>query len=172
MATKWYTKNQVAKIIKAAQKFVDASLRGETSVTVGKVTHRPRETGMCARFVRECVEAGLGLAEYAWLDPDPATANEMAAQLRARGYSIGDTVYPLPGDILWRPAGAYGHIALYVGTDVPGHERVCIIAENTSSGKRGIPQRAGTKYTRRGTIAEGCFGEWREVFRLTKPGVG
>jgi len=168
MATKWYTQKQVEKIVKAAETFVDASLLGKDSVTVGKVTHRPRETGMCARFVRESVEAGLGLAEYAWLDPDPVSANEMAAQLRERGYSIGDTINLRPGDIVWRPGGAFGHIALYLGDNVPGHEGVGIIAENTSSHKRGVPRRAGTKYTRRGPAADGRFGEWREVFRLTK----
>jgi len=164
---KWYTQNRVNKIVAAARKFVAGSLAGKDGVTVGKVMHRPQPGGMCARFVRQSVEGGLGLAEFAWLDPDPANAREMAAQLKARGYSLGDTSDLKPGDILYRPSGTPGHIAIYMGTQEPGHEGVQIIAENTSSGKRGVPRRPGTKYTRRGT-GEGEFGRFTEVFRLTK----
>lgn len=167
MPTKWYTPNQVAKIVKAACRFVEGSIAGK-STTIGKVTHNPQPGGMCARFVRESVEAGLGLAEFKWLEPDPANAREMAAQLRERGYSLGDTSDIRPGDILYRPSGKPGHIALYVGHTAPGHEIMDLIAENTSV-KRGFPHRSGTKYTWRGS-GEGEFGRFTEVFRLTKPG--
>ena len=166
---RWYSQDQVDRIIAAARTFVEASIAGKGSVTVDKVTHEPKIGGRCAQFVREVCEAGLNLVEGGcpW---KAGSANEMAGHLRSLGYSVGDTGALRPGDILWRPGGPYGHIAMYVGTDVPGHEGIEIIAENTSVRDRGVPRRPGTKYTRRG-MYEGEFGRWREVFRLTKPEV-
>ena len=169
--TKWYTPNEVSKIVAAARKFVEASLAGKDCVTVGKVAHEPKIGGRCSQFCREATEAGLGLAEH-MLDGimfgDPA--RQTAAILRAHGYSLGDTSDIRPGDLCYRPSGAPGHIFMYMGTDVPGHEGQMIFAENTSVAGRGVPPRPGTKYTRRGAVAEGGIGKWTEVFRLTKPG--
>ncbi len=171
MPTKWYTQNQVNKIVAAARKFVDASLAGQDSVTVGKVTHEPKRGGRCSQFCREATEAGFGLKEHA-LDGKlfGATARKTAALLRLAGYSLGDTSDLRPGDFLYRPSGQYGHIFMYMGRDVPGHDGQYIFAENTSVSGRGIPSRPGTKYTRRGSAADGAIGKWTEVFRLTKPG--
>ena len=165
---KWLTEQQVGKIVEAARTFVEGARAGKRSVKIGKVTHAPQEVGMCARFVRECVEAGTGLAEYAWLEPDPGNARQMAAQLRERGYSRGNTSDLRPGDILYRGTGTHGHIALYVGALAALLGALELIAENTSASDRGFPRRAGTKYTPRG-VGDGKFGEWEEVFRLTAP---
>lgn len=159
------TQKQVEKMLVVARKFVDASIDGLDSVTVGKVTHEPKEGGMCSRFIREVYQAATG-RPAAGMFGNPAT--QTARLLRAAGFSIGDTSDLKPGDILYRSGGP-GHVALYMGTKEPGHEGVEIIAENTSVGSRGFPRRPGTKYTRRGT-GKGEFGSWREVFRLTKPG--
>jgi cell wall-associated NlpC family hydrolase len=165
--TKWYTPKQVAKIVAVAVKFVEASIAGKCIVTIGQVTHRPLTGGMCSRFVRQSVEAGLGKAEHALDNLFGATANETARKLREVGYSIGDTSDLRPGDIVYRSGGP-GHVAMYLGTQVPGHEGVELFAENTSVATRGFPARAGTKYTWRGTGALD-FGCWQKVFRLTRP---
>lgn len=169
MATKWYTPKQRDKWVAAARKFVDGSIAGEKFVTIGKVTHEPRVSGRCSQFCRESVEAGLGLSEHS-LDGIlfGSSANVTAANMRIAGYSLGDTSDLQPGDFIYRPAGEFGHIAMYIGTDVPGHIGQHLFAENTSSHERGVPRRAGTKYTARGLIVNRGIGSWTEVFRLTK----
>jgi cell wall-associated NlpC family hydrolase len=162
------TQKQIERAVQIAQKFVQASIDGKASVTVGQVTHVPTETGMCARFVREVIQAATGRPESDTAGVFGANANETAKLLRAAGFSVGDTSDLQPGDLVYRPAGKPGHIAMYIGTGVPGHIGEDIFAENTSAGNRGIPRRPGTKYTPRGPISQGGFGTWKEVFRLTK----
>ena len=168
----WYTEKQVERIVLAARRFVAASLAGEQSVTVGRVTHNPLLGGRCSQFCRECFQAGTNRGEDDTAGLFGATANETARLMRDAGYSIGDTSGLHPGDFLWRPGGQYGHIAIYMGTNEPGHVGQKIIAENTSVAARGVPRRAGTKYTRRGPREQGGFGSWSEVFRLTRHGGG
>lgn len=155
------TEKQVARVIECAMKFVQARIDGKDSVTIGKVTHKPNEVGMCSRFVRESVQAGTGRAESDTGGVFGATATETARLLRAAGFSIGATSNILPGDIVYRSGGP-GHVAIYVG-DYYGDGRE-LFAENTSAW-RGYPSRPGTKITRRG-VEKGQFGYWREVFRL------
>jgi hypothetical protein len=163
VAIKRYTEKQMGKIVAAAIAFCEAAVRGDKSIKIGKVTHTPLPGGRCAQYCREAFEAGLGLEEYTW-QYGAADANAMAFKLRDAGYSIGDTGKVLPGDILWRPSGKPGHVAIYLG-EVPGHDGKLLIGENTSSNTRGYPRRAGTKFTRRGAGTDE-WGTWAEVFRL------
>jgi hypothetical protein len=162
VAIKRYTEKQMGRIVAAAIAFCEAAVRGDKSIKVG---HKPLPGGLCAQYVREAYTAGLGLAEGDWPFAGD-NANGTAANLRAAGYSIGDTGKVIPGDILWRPSGKPGHVAIYLGT-VPGHTHL-LIGENTSSKTRGYPLRAGTKFTRRGAGTDE-FGTWEEVFRLGVP---
>jgi cell wall-associated NlpC family hydrolase len=161
------TLKQIERVVAAARKFVDGRIAGKDTITIGKVTHEPNVGGRCSQFCRESFQAGTGRPESDTAGLFGGSAKETARLMRGEGFSVGNTSDLQPGDFLYRGNGPYGHIAMYVGTDVPGHEGVHIIAENTSSGTRGVPRAPGTKYTRRGT-GEGEFGRWSEVFRLTE----
>ena len=120
-----------------AREVVEAKLRGLTVYHRGHVEVDLTESGMCARFVRECHEMAADAQEQTW--PCRATdAKGIEANLRA-GHYLVDT--PQPGDIccLNRQSGKWGHIAIWLGDG--------LVAENTSCGSRGNPRNPGHKIT-------------------------
>mgnify|MGYP001565152351 CR=1 FL=1 len=127
-----------------AEAVVTAKRKGADSINIGRVTFTLHDTGLCARFVRECHEAVLGLAEYAW-SYAAANAIGMEAKLKAAGLAVAP---PRRGDVVAfnRGSGVNGHIAIYLGNGQ--------VAENTISGKRGNPLVAGHKITPLASIGE------------------
>jgi len=111
--------------------------------------------GYCARFVRQIHETALGLRAGDW--PLAAgSARDMTAKLEAYRVPVAQRK---PGDIvgIHKNSGRYGHIAIYLGV-LDGKE---VIAENTSSGKRGWPGKAGTKMTRWSELEARVTGVYR-----------
>lgn len=96
--------------------------------------------GRCQEFVRECFESALGWPARSWKYAAPS-AKVALQRMTKDGFRVTDE--PRAGDVIGHCGGTYGHIAIVVG-DVGG-KLTC--AENTSSGSRGNPRRAGTKLT-------------------------
>ena len=105
--------------------------------------------GMCSRFVRQVLEEAMGLAEGKLGSGNGGVmaccAAGSEARMKERGYRVRD---PAPGDVIcFKPNGPrcktcgrqVGHIGLWLGDGM--------VAENTSSGRRGNPRAAGTKIT-------------------------
>ena len=151
-----HTNRDVADV---ARRVCAAHAAGRRTITIGKVSFNLAETGGCARFVRECHEAALGLAEHRWEWRAPSAAC-MEHNLVAHGKAIET---PAPGDIVgmstnvprtrWDSIGwqrehrRYGHIGIYVGDGE--------VAENTSR------RHLGTVITPLATVASRVTGYYR-----------
>jgi len=162
---------QRAKVVEVAMKAVDARLRGESTVELGLPKGRQqfilgpvykdrKLQGYCNRFVRQVFEVALNLEPFDWRYRSDS-ARETCQKLEDAGKSV-PFVCRLPGDILGinRSSGKYGHIAIYLSANIPGHEGKELIAENTSSGARGYPVKPGTKITRLSDVqgrVTGCY---------------
>lgn len=118
------TKDLVADI---AEQACATHAVGVHTVAIGGVTFNLAEKGYCARFVRQCHEAAMGIPAFAW-KYCAANAIEMEKNLRSMANSVAS---PQRGDIvcLNRVNGRYGHIGIYVGEG--------FVCENTSSTVRG-----------------------------------
>ena len=92
--------------------------------------------GRCQEFVRECFESALGWPARSWAYAAPS-AKVALQRMERDGFRV--TGPPRKGDVIGHCSGTYGHIAIVVDA------KTC--AENTSSGRRGDPLRAGTKLT-------------------------
>lgn len=125
-------------VAQVAQRAVAARKAGRTIYSEGGQTFALDQGGMCARFVRQCCEVAAGLPAFgAWFAAP--TARQMEQNLKAAGKGVSD---PAPGDIIAMNNQSYaaGHIGIFVGDG--------LVAENTSSGRRGDPGAAGTKISR------------------------
>ena len=130
--------------------------QGATEATKNGRDFDLTETGMCMRFTRQVEEAAQDLSPFAW-----PWARHYAIQadfaMRDKGLRTDDHER---ADVVCfnanKPAGATpGHIACYLGGGM--------VAENTSSASRGIPEHAGTKLTHIDEIDP--TGERRIFFR-------
>jgi len=153
-----YTAKQRDKFVANALKAAEAHAAGKSTIKLGmKPTAQVLDLdtgGYCARFVRQVAETTLGIAPMHWVFA-AASARLMGGKLdradlgfNAAGLIIGVGTPLQPGDILvWEDvdSGKFGHVAIYLG-DCYGDGRK-LVAENTSSAKRGFPMRAGTKIT-------------------------
>jgi len=92
--------------------------------------------GRCQEFVRECFESALGWPARSWAYAAPS-AKVALQRMTKDGFRVTDE--PRAGDVIGHCSGTYGHIAIMVDATT--------CAENTSSGRRGNPKRAGTKLT-------------------------
>lgn len=130
------TRHDVAYV---AQRAVLQRKAGDERWTHNGVTFNLDETGMCARFVKRCHAAAMGIDPDDWQFSAP-NARIMEAKLKAAGTEVSE---PQPGDIvaLNNQTAANGHIAIYLWDEVHGSR----IAENTISGTRGDPREPGTK---------------------------
>lgn len=149
-----YTLRQRDAVVRQALTAVEARRTCDGSVKIGGQTFNLEERGYCGRFVRQCFETALGLPAFGWLF-GAATAREMGGKMRNAGLRLKDGAKLQPGDVLvWddQDDGRYGHIVLYVG-DAYGDGRK-LVAENTS-GKRGDPNKPGTKVTRLSNVHGG-----------------
>ncbi len=150
------TGNDVADI---AEQVVAARRRGLTSFKVGKVTLNLTESGMCARFVRQCHEAAMGQGEQTWpYRGDRALA--VNANLLAAGLGVGDR---RRGDVICFVGGEYGHIVIWLGDGM--------VAENTISGKRGNPRDPGTKITPLVEIGTARIIGWYRPLPMCPPAI-
>lgn len=151
-----YKAEQKRAVIRRAIEAVQARIDGAESISLGSGVAQAfslDEGGYCNRFVRQVFETALGLRPFAWRF---AAARACQTLQKLEPYRV-----PLkqrqPGDILGF-AGDPGHICLYLGRDAdPAKE---LVAENTSSARRGYPQKAGTKLTRFSTLqarVTGCY---------------
>jgi len=132
---------------------VRARLNGHRKLTVGGQSFVLDETGYCNRFIRQCFETALGLSPFSWRF-GAARACETLDKLEPYRVPLKSR---RPGDILGF-AGDPGHICLYLGREFDAAKE--LVAENTSSGKRGYPQAAGTKVTSYSTLrarVTGCY---------------
>lgn len=144
-----------ADMARIAREVVAGRKRGLEKVTINGVEFNTLEKGWCSKFVRQVHEATTGRAA-----PWPGWfAVWTERNLHRGGYRV---VNPQVGDIVcfnaaeyarlgrervWnakdpqniRDWGAQGHIGILVGDG--------LVAENTSSAKRGDPRAAGTKLT-------------------------
>lgn len=136
------TKDRIVEIARAA---AIAHKRGEKYVKIGRTSFlvgpvygsNGRAKGYCARFIRQLHECALGLRSFEWAYRAGDT-KQMESNLYRAGLRVEK---PEPGDIvaLNKDSGPYGHIAIWLGGG--------LIAENTSSGRRGKPREPGTKIT-------------------------
>jgi len=133
-------------IARVAEKVITARQSGARSYTIGETVFRLDVGGYCARFVRQCHEAAMGLHPFRWefCAPD---AIEMEENLRLARHQVENAQR---GDIIAfnRNSGPHGHIGIYLGNGK--------VAENTISGRRGNPRKPGTKISRIDEI-----GRWR-----------
>lgn len=152
-----YTESDRRKIIQRAVEVVQARLQGQKQAPFGSgpacQTFALDEGGYCNRFVRQVFETALGLKPFAW----PFAAARAYQTLRKLEPYRVPLAQRRPGDILGF-AGDPGHICLYLGRDCdPAKE---LVAENTSSARRGYPSAAGTKLTSFATLkarVTGCY---------------
>jgi hypothetical protein len=153
-----YSEQQRRKVIARAIEAVQARIKGSTEVSLGEGYARQTlilsEGGYCNRFVRQVFETTLGLKPFAWRF-GALRACLTLAKLEPYRIPLKDR---RPGDILGFP-GDPGHICLYLGRDAdPAKE---LVAENTSSARRGYPLAAGTKLTRYSTLRNRVIGCYR-----------
>lgn len=144
-----------ADMARIAREVVAGRKRGLEKVTINGVEFNTLEKGWCSKYVRQVHEATTGRAA-----PWPGWfAVWTERNLHRGGYRVAN---PQVGDIVcfnaaeyarlgrervWdakdpqniRDWGAQGHIGILVGDG--------LVAENTSSAKRGDPRAAGTKLT-------------------------
>jgi len=131
-----------------AERVVAAKRVGKKSLTIGRVIFNLTESGWCDRFVRECHEAAAGGAEYTW-DYRAATAKETTILLAKAGIAVTDRQR---GDVVCFRYEPYGHIAIWLGDGM--------VAENTSSGTRGVPLAKGHKITPLASVGESRIVGW------------
>ena len=152
--------SNLADVRRIAREVVEARAAGKRTHKIGKTTFDLTKGGYCLRFVRQCHEAAAGGSEFSW--PHRAQyAIQTMHRLMAAGLEVpykdresADIVTFDKG----KPVTATpGHIGIYLGKD--------LVAENTSSGKRGTPRAAGTKVS---TLAS--IGPARAQFFRTVPG--
>jgi hypothetical protein len=131
----------IREVRQVAQTAAEEAERGRLHFAADGVTFDLTEKGFCNRFVRQVHEAALGLAAFAW-----PWARRYAIwtdfDMRAAELEVPN---PEQADIVCfdgtAPRNATpGHIGIYLGGG--------LVAENTSSGRRGKPRRAGTKISR------------------------
>lgn len=136
---------EVARLVVARRKkgqgVVLVRVRDEDRLTkfqAGTVWRNGRAVGYCTRFIRQVHECALGLAPYEWAYR-AADARQLESNLERAGLRIDK---PEPGDVVCLnddSSGRYGHVAILVDKG--------LLAENTSSGRRGNPREPGTKLT-------------------------
>jgi hypothetical protein len=138
----------VQDVAAIAQQAIAQRLAGDATWTHNKVTFDLDSGGYCARFVRQCHEAAIGVGEFTWAYC-ASTARNMEALLRDAGLATDN---PQPGDIIAmnNQSAAVGHIGIFLG----GGQ----IAENTSSGSRGNPSDPGTKISPLSAVASEVSG--------------
>ncbi len=142
-------------VANVAEQVVGAKRKRLRTISLGLVTFNLTESGMCARFVRECHEAALQHAEQTWpYRGDRALA--VNANLKAAGLPVKDRQR---GDVICFSGGECGHIVIYLGAG--------LVAENTSSGKRGTPR----DRLRRTTGVAPCKGGGEATRSARSPGV-
>lgn len=139
-------------VVDVARRVVAARKAGNQYVAINKTRFNTLEKGWCARFVRQVHEAACNLADGIMTSshggPHACCASATEVNLRGSGYKVASAV---PGAIVCfnNPASggkcstcgrAVGHIGIYLGDG--------LVAENTSSAKRGDPRAAGTKITK------------------------
>jgi len=141
-------------VLRVAIAVVERALAGDAEATCHGVNFDLLSGGYCERFVRQCHEAAGVPFPYA-----ADTAAHTERNLKAAGLA---TTNPQPGDIMCLTEGAPGHIAIYGwllavnGSNiVQSPNGVSCVLENTSSGRRGNPRRAGTKITPLNTCVGG-----------------
>ncbi len=128
-----------ADVLIVAQAAVNARKQGMSEATIHGHTFLLDVGGMCARFVRQCHEAALGLHEFDWQFAAPS-AWDMEGKLKRAGLKVEK---PQPGMIVCLNAnytGPPGHIGIWAGDGW--------VLENTSCGTRGTPRPPGAKLTR------------------------
>ena len=148
-----YTNQQRQLVVRRAMAAVRARLNGRRKLTVGGQSFVLDETGYCNRFIRQCFETALNMPESSWRFRG-GDAQETLAKLEPYRVPLKSR---RPGDILGF-AGDPGHICLYLGREFDVAKE--LVAENTSSGKRGYPQAAGTKVTAYSSLrarVTGCY---------------
>ena len=125
------------RVVEIAIQAAEAHQAGHFTAEIGGTVFNLRQGGYCARFIRQCHEAALGLAPFGWAYR-AGNALQMEDNLKRAGLQV---LSPKPGDIVCinKDSGQYGHIAIWLGNGK--------IAENTSSGSRGNPKEPGTKIT-------------------------
>jgi len=174
-----YSREAISNVIRIAKAAATEHQKGNDSYLAthedgGGVSQRMNlaEGGMCNRFVRQCYEVGLGIAQQTW----PYRAGRAIwtiDSLEAAGLGIGPGLESdlLPGDIVGIHTGKSGHIAIYVGDGT--------VAENTISATRGKPRKAGTKLTPYADLADRVTDIFRladtairVVWKSSVPGVG
>lgn len=137
-----YTEKQRQAVLKRAVQAVQARVSGKKSVTLGsggaRQTFDLEKGGMCGRFVRQVFETALGLSPFSWYF-GAARACYMLKKLKPYEVPLSEVQ---AGDILGFN-GNPGHIAIYIGGAFDPNKK--LTAENTISGKRGYPQKPGTK---------------------------
>ena len=132
--------NDVADVARWA---AEAYAAGASSIDIKGVVFNLTEKGMCAKFVRQCHEAVLGLRPFGWLWAAPSAAC-MEYHLRSVGKQVlmpsaGDIVFFSTGipearlnDLEWqRRNNNFGHAGIYLGGSP------ALFVENTSSASRG-----------------------------------
>jgi cell wall-associated NlpC family hydrolase len=167
---KRYTQEVIDKAVAAAMRAAEAHRAGTSKflVTYHSPTGAKTYTvtmdldtgGYCNRFVRQVYEQVLGLAPKAWrFRGDKAV--DTCHLLAAAGLELPAGAKLQPGDILGWPDRClpWGHIGIYVGAWFGDGRK--LVAENTTSDKRGCPVREGTKYTQLVNMPKG-----RHVYRL------
>ncbi len=154
------TKAERRAAVQIALKAVKARNEGKTSVKLGKQGAEQVfdlvTAGYCARFVRQCYEAGNGLKPMSW-EFKGKDAVDMGYKLMSAGKLVKEGLDGLePGDVIVDAcAGIHGHVVLVVRKRDDG---VWEIAENTSS-TRGNPKAPGTKLS---TLGEFLTSEARK----------
>lgn len=159
-----------SKIWNVAAQAVEQRLAGDKvwRPVGGRQTFDLLERGMCAKFVRQCVETAYELRPFEW-EYARATAREDERALRAAGLRVDK---PQPGDIVCLNNQSYkaGHIAIFAGpVRIDGHlilpdpDGTVSIFENTSSGTRGKPRPAGTKVTPLSVVVSKLSGYYRAM---------
>lgn len=155
------------RVVRFALTAIYARADGKTTIVLGEgkaqqtlllravYTEEGMVQGYCARFVRQIHETALGLAPKSW---KYAAASARGITEKLDPYLVKIPARQ-PGDIvgIHRRSGKYGHVGIYLGM-VDGKE---VIAENTSSGKRGWPGKAGTKMTRWSELESRVTGVYR-----------
>ena len=138
------TQRDVAEVAEAA---AFARQAGARTFPVGQTVFDLNESDYCARKVRQCHEAAMGLAPGRWefSSPDALTMEE---NLRLARHEVKGA--PERGDIVFfnRNSGPHGHVGILLGAGM--------VAEGTSASDRGNPRAAGMKIT---PISD--IGEWR-----------
>lgn len=137
-----YNETQRKKVVATACEIVRARVGGASECTAGSGKTKQvcdlQAGGWCNRFVRQVFECGLAIKAFGWYF-GALRACDTIKKLKPYKVPLKDR---RPGDILGCP-GNPGHIALYVGNAFDPEKE--LVAENTSSARRGFPKAAGTK---------------------------